>query len=112
MSEIWRRNPRGQMNVARVLEFGKPTLITIDDLALPKLFSGELLMSVPAAGVVPHDQPIFFAEVRECYVCCRCEIHHGRLIPAQQSKTTGAVPPYPADATSVETQSAAWRLSP
>jgi len=43
------------MKAARVLEFGPPSVITIDDLPRPKPSAGQLLVRVLAAGVGPWD---------------------------------------------------------
>jgi NADPH:quinone reductase-like Zn-dependent oxidoreductase len=44
-------NPEGQMKVARVLQFGPPSVITNDELLKPEPASGQLLVRVKAAGV-------------------------------------------------------------
>src|SRR6266700_3814707 len=46
---------RVQMKAARVLEFGPPSVITIDDLPRCEPSSGQLLVRVLAAGVGPWD---------------------------------------------------------
>jgi NADPH:quinone reductase-like Zn-dependent oxidoreductase len=43
------------MKAARVLRFGPPNVITIDDLPRPEPGSGQLLVRVKAAGVGPWD---------------------------------------------------------
>lgn len=43
------------MKAAQVLRFGPPSAIEIDDLPLPKLAPGQLLVRVKAAGVGPWD---------------------------------------------------------
>src|SRR5262249_52963847 len=43
------------MKAARVLLFGPPNVITIDDLPRPEPATGQLLVSVKAAGVGPWD---------------------------------------------------------
>lgn len=39
------------MKAARVLRFGPPTVITMDDLSQPEPGTGQLLVRVKAAGV-------------------------------------------------------------
>jgi len=46
------------MKAARVLRFGPPNVITIDDLPQPEPGAGQLLVRVKAAGVGPWD-PLF-----------------------------------------------------
>jgi NADPH:quinone reductase-like Zn-dependent oxidoreductase len=41
----------GQMKAARVLRFGPPSVITVDDLRRPEAGAGQLLVRVQAAGV-------------------------------------------------------------
>jgi NADPH:quinone reductase-like Zn-dependent oxidoreductase len=43
------------MKAARVLQFGPPSVITIDDLPRPEPATGQLLVRVKAAGVGPWD---------------------------------------------------------
>src|SRR5689334_18953971 len=43
------------MKAARVLQFGPPSVITIDDLPQPEPATGQLLVRVKAAGVGPWD---------------------------------------------------------
>jgi NADPH:quinone reductase-like Zn-dependent oxidoreductase len=43
------------MKAARVLRFGAPTVITVDDLPRPQPAAGQLLVRVKAAGVGPWD---------------------------------------------------------
>jgi NADPH:quinone reductase-like Zn-dependent oxidoreductase len=43
------------MKAARVLQFGSPSVITIDDLRQPEPAAGQLLVRVKAAGVGPWD---------------------------------------------------------
>ncbi|HEX4182995.1 MAG TPA: NADP-dependent oxidoreductase [Caulobacteraceae bacterium] len=43
------------MKAARILQFGPPSVITIDDLPRPALGPGQLLVRVEAAGVGPWD---------------------------------------------------------
>jgi Alcohol dehydrogenase GroES-like domain len=51
-----RRDPiRGQMKAARILRFGPPSVITIDDLPRPEPAAGQLLVRLKAAGVGKWD---------------------------------------------------------
>jgi NADPH:quinone reductase-like Zn-dependent oxidoreductase len=43
------------MKAARVLRFGSPKVITIDDLPQPEPSSGQLLVRIKAAGVGQWD---------------------------------------------------------
>src|SRR5436190_5745087 len=52
------------MKAARVLRFGPPSVITIDDLPQPKPGAGQLLVRVKAAGVGPWDALFREGEVK------------------------------------------------